>query len=463
MNVILIITDTFRADHIGAYGNEWIRTPNLDRLAREGVVFTRAYAEGCPTVQARRALWTGCRTFPFTDHEVRPGDLLNLQYGWMPLHDERWCLSEILLTHGLYTGLISDTPNVFKPGWNFTRGFETWDYVRGQAIDAQRTTYHFGDVPRGPCSTFEERRRQAGRGGGRANNVRRNWEEDYCAPRVMREAMRWVEDCGDVEGFFLVVDTFDPHEPWDPPAHYLRYYSDEDLMRAPYELPIVAPRPRDLSREDVRSQRAGYAGEVTMYDRWLGQLFELFDLMGIWDNTLVCFISDHGTHLGEHGRLGKTPPGLQEDVTRVPMIVRHPDGRGAGKRVNALAYNIDLVAMILSALGIDPPRPIDGIDLWPLVDGKRRKIRDCVTSGYNEWIWYRDNQWTYNGTLTAGEDDRLYDARKDSEEEHNLAPERPEVCADIRERIVEEAGPLREPPDIPRDDPVMRQRYPRVF
>ncbi len=453
MNVILLITDTFRTDHIGAYGNEWIKTPNLDRLAKEGVVFTGAYAEGCPTVQARRALWTGKRTFPFNDHVVTPGNALNFQYGWMPLHDDDWCLSEMLLTQGYYTGLISDVPNVFRPGWNFTRGFETWDYVRGQAIDPQRSSYHFKERARGACSSFRERRRQAGRGGGQVNNVLRNWEEDYCAPRVMREAMRWLEDCGDVDGFFLTVDTFDPHEPWDPPPHYLSYYSDEDLMSAPYELPIVTPRPMKLTEDDIRDRRAGYAGEVTMWDRWLGHLFELFDVMGLWDNTLICFTSDHGTHLGEHGRMGKTPPGLQEDVTSTPMIVRHPTGKGAGKRIDALAYNVDLVATILSALGVEPPDPIDGMDLWPLVEGKRRKIRDCVTSGYNEWIWYRGERWTYNGTLTGGEDDRLYDVRKDPGENNNLAAELPEVCAEVREAIVKEAGPLREPPDVPRSDP----------
>jgi len=463
MNVILLIADTFRADHIGAYGNDWIRTPHLDRLANEGVMFTRAYAEGCPTVQARRAFWTGCRTFPFTDHVVKPGNALNLQYGWMPLHDEDWCLSEILLTAGLYTGLIGDTPNLFRPGWNFTRGFESWSYVRGQASDFYWTSYHFDDVPRGPCKSFEERQAQVGRAGRRANNLQRNWEEDYCTPRVMREAMRWLEDCGDVDGFFLVVDTFDPHEPWDPPEHYLTCYPDEDLMRAPYELPIVAPRPQNLTEEDVCGRRAGYAGEVTMYDRWLGHLFEVVELMGLWDNTLICFVSDHGTHLGEHGRMSKGPPGLQEDVTRVPMIIRHPEDLGAGKRVNALVYNIDLVATILSALGIESPEPIDGIDLWPLATGEKRKIRDCLTSGYNEWIWCRDSQWTYNATLTAGEDDRLYDARKDPRENHNLAAELPEVCAEVRERIVQEAGPLREPPDVSRHDPVNRKRYPRVF
>ena len=74
MNAILIIADTLRADHLGCYANPWVRTPNLDRLASESVVFERAYAEGCPTLQARRAIWTGRRTFPFTDNRNVPGD-----------------------------------------------------------------------------------------------------------------------------------------------------------------------------------------------------------------------------------------------------------------------------------------------------------------------------------------------------------------------------------------------------
>ncbi len=121
MNVILIIADTLRADYLGCYGNECIRTPNIDRLASESVLFERAYAEGCPTLQARRAIWTGRRTFPFTDDRVLPGDSLNVQLGWQPLHDSDWCVQEALRDEGYWTGLVSDCPHYPKPGMNFHR------------------------------------------------------------------------------------------------------------------------------------------------------------------------------------------------------------------------------------------------------------------------------------------------------------------------------------------------------
>ena len=141
MNIVLVILDTLRADYLGCYGNVWIRTPHMDRLASESVVFDEAYAEGCPTLQARRALWTGRRTFPFADHKVVPGDALNLQPGWMPLHNEDVCLSEMLRDDGYLTTYITDTPHIFKPGMNYHRGFMTYEFIRGQSGDPVQTGY----------------------------------------------------------------------------------------------------------------------------------------------------------------------------------------------------------------------------------------------------------------------------------------------------------------------------------
>jgi len=117
MNVILIVADTLRADHLGSYGNGWIRTPSLDRLAREGVRFARAYPEALATVPVLRAIHTGKRTFPCRDWFPRKGDSVRTP-GSQPIPEEQVTLAETLQPAGYRTALITDTFHLFKPSMN---------------------------------------------------------------------------------------------------------------------------------------------------------------------------------------------------------------------------------------------------------------------------------------------------------------------------------------------------------
>ena len=441
MNVILLITDTMRADYLGCYGNEWTQTPHINRLAEQSAVFTRAYAEGCPTLQARRALWTGRRTFPFADDVVKPGDRLNVQYGWQPLHDSDWCLSEMVRECGYWNGFITDTPHYFKPSMNFHRGFDTWEFIRGQEAEPYRSGFMY-DGERGQVDSFEARQAQAKVGLRRRANVSdRQREEDYHVAQVFRRATRWLEDNFGVEGFFLVVDAFDPHEPWDPPRHYEALYGDEDLWSTP--IVMEGGNLEGASEEQVLAARRSYAGEVTLYDRWLGHFLATAELMGLLENTLIVLVADHGSNHGEHGWMHKGGYAMYDSVVRIPLIIRHPGGEGATERIDGLAYNMDIVPTILEYCGVPVPERVQGRSLWPLIEGREDELRSCVTSGYNEWLWYRDAEWVYTGDL-AGRTHRLFAIRDDPGETTNLADQRPEVVERLRQAIVDEAGPLRE-------------------
>ena len=460
MNVILIIIDTMRADYLGCYGNPWIRTPNMDRLASRSFVFDEAYAEGCPTLQARRALWTGRRTFPFADHKIVPGDVLNIQPGWMPLHDEDVCLSEMLLDAGYVTTYITDVPQVFKPGMNFHRGFISFEFIRGQGGDHLHTGYRIAGE-RSACDSYVARNKQTG---GRKNNVEaalRDWEADCMAPRVFTAAMRWLEHNGGVEKFFLVVDSFDPHEPFDPPDYYTRLYTREQLLERPYEL--VSPVGKTITEEEIVKRRAGHAGEITMLDRWLGHFLESVELMGLMDNTLICLLSDHGTMLGDHGMIHKGPDALFRGVARVPMMVRHPEGVGAGKRTDAMAYNMDLVPTIVEFAGVKAHERVVAKSLASMMRGAADKGRPFVTSGFNSHVYYHDAQWDYCEHRRTGPM-HLFDWKSDPQERRNLVKERPEIIREIKRRILEEAGPT--PPfeieGFP-PPPDFHKRFPMLF
>lgn len=134
MNVLVVILDSLRKDHVGAYGNKWIQTPNIDALAKESLRFTRAYPESIPTINARRAIHTGTRCWPFKDWVVPKGEDIKLQ-GWQPIPWEQTTLAEILKENGYRTMLVTDTYHQFKPSYNMHRGFDAFDFIRGQATD----------------------------------------------------------------------------------------------------------------------------------------------------------------------------------------------------------------------------------------------------------------------------------------------------------------------------------------
>ncbi|MCX7016517.1 MAG: sulfatase-like hydrolase/transferase, partial [Candidatus Sumerlaeota bacterium] len=135
MNFVIIISDTLRWDHLGASGNSWIRTPNLDRLAAESLVFTRAYTGSFPTIPHRTDLMTGKWVYPYR--------------GWSPLPKDEPILSQTLTDAGYVTMMINDTPHLVRDGHCFDRGFQAWKWNRGQEGDRAITD----NIPVGlPCA-----------------------------------------------------------------------------------------------------------------------------------------------------------------------------------------------------------------------------------------------------------------------------------------------------------------------
>ncbi|MCC6051177.1 MAG: sulfatase-like hydrolase/transferase, partial [Thermofilum sp.] len=135
LNVIVVVLDSLRQDHVGFYrrllglqrvfeGVEPPETPNLDRFASESIVFANAYPSGLPTLPVREELLTGQFTLPYR--------------GWSPLRPDSYTMPELLKGFGYFTGLISDTYHLFKPGMNYAKGFDTWLFIRGQEYDAYR-------------------------------------------------------------------------------------------------------------------------------------------------------------------------------------------------------------------------------------------------------------------------------------------------------------------------------------
>lgn len=445
-NAIVICADTFRADHLGCYGNGWIQTPNLDRLAAEGVLFEACYAEALPTIPARKAYFTGRPLFPHWERRPYKGDHLSRQPGWHPLHEHEVTFPEILQPLGFVTGLVADTYHLFKPGMNLARGFSSWQMVRGQEADPYRSgprsaLPHLA-APYTGLDGVDLQRSSLPRGGGARqyllNNQQRRSEEDYLVARVMRTAAAWLEDNAEGPPFLLWIDCFDPHEPWDPPR------ADADRYDPEYQgqEPVFALHNRwdELPPQHQRRAKALYAGEVTLVDRWIGHLLERVSELGLAGDTAIFFTTDHGTILGEHGRLHKSPETLIAPETRLPLLVRfpagHPRAAHAGTRARGLVQAYDLLPTLLETLGVEPPPFVLGRSALALFDGGAG--REYVVSAYNDHASLRTAEWNlltpYAGRAPVGEP-RLFDLTADPGETIDVARDRPAVVRDLLGRL----------------------------
>ena len=422
MNIITIVSDTLRYDCVACHGLQphgWelarpVQTPNLDRFAGTAAVFDNAYTGSFPTIPMRTDMFTGKWTFPFR--------------GWTPLPDDETILAELLAEAGYVSMLICDTPHLVRDGHRFDRGFSAWHWNRGQEGDRAITD----DIPvQQPCDPSKQRLPD------RHARCHLKWrtahwqsEADTFAARTMQDACLWLERNYTHERFWLHVDAFDPHEPWDPPRHY------RDLYDPGYGGEVVDHPSYDytdfLTPAELKHCQALYAGEVTLLDTWVGRLLETVEHLGLFDDTAVFFLSDHGHYVGDHGRIGKGGNGpdgpwpFYNEISHMVLLARTP-GKAQGTRVPALVQPVDLMPTICDLAGVPVPEGVQGTSLVPLLRGGEIAARPvAVTSpaaGTNRdrmgCVAITDGTWTlqYRGPDHPAE---LHNVREDPYQQRDL-------------------------------------------
>lgn len=447
MNVVVICIDTLRADIVQHTYPVRVATPSLDALAAESAVFTAAFGEGEPTIPVRRAFFTGMRSFPWR-FDFDTAGLWPTGRGWHKIPPDQPTLAEVLLQHGYKTALISDTYHTFKPTMNFTRGFVTYEFIRGQESD----NWQGGTI----ASIAEQARRHVPAELHPAehavllaylfNNRARRSADDWTSARVFRTALDWLDANHRDTPFFLWVESFDPHEPWDPPRAYAdRYYPDLGPEGRDYIFPQLAPQ---MSAAEAERVKALYFGEVTFVDHWIGRLTEQLHALRLLDDTLVMVVSDHGTELLDHGRFSKSAPHLFAHNTQLVWFIRHPEGAGRGQAIDAFVQDHDLFPTILDILGL-PPAKVDGQSAWPLLTGAPTPRRDHIITGWGSYAAVRDREWNYTVNFeepTAAT--HLYHLPTDPLELRDVAADHPGVLAQKRatlEAFLDQPLPARLP------------------
>ena len=440
-NVIVLVLDTVRADHV--YG-PLAQTPNIDALMARGMSFTRAFPEAMPTVPARNSILSGRREFPFRDWRDHPG--LYNQPGWEPVDDVGATFTSILRRAGYWTGYATDNPflGYAPPYRRFRRSFDAFAGTRGQLGRVRPpATVSERELRRWLHPAVENRESRARVRRYLANASYFDDESMSFAARVFGDAGRLLDVAARTPPFALVVDTFQPHEPWTPPRSYLELYADPDeFAREPSHPPYARVRSYAEGRErrsvPARMQ-ALHAAELTMTDRWLGGFLDRVAELGLERDTAIVLVADHGIYFGEHGWTGKISTVLHPELIQVPLVVVDPAGRRAGETSDYLASTHDLAPTVLSMAGIGAPGAMQGVDLSGLFENRRLPTRRYATGGYRNTFYIRDGDWSLTADNRLREF-RLFDLNADPREQRNVAGANPGVVRRLVRAAMKRAG-----------------------
>jgi len=403
MNCIWITVDSFRQDHVNCYRPEGttdptgdsmtVHTPNLDRLAAEGVLCERLRNEALPTVPARRGIFTGRRVFPFAEEPPQKGMYITLP-GWRPIRQDDVTVAEHLSERGYTCGLVCDVYHLMKPSQNFHRGFQSFQWERGHEYDM----YQSQALPAGYVDEYLKEGTELNENRGRVlnqylqNQQYRAGDGDFQAAKTFRRAIEWLERNKDTEDFYLHVESFDPHEPWEAPQEFLDLYDPD--WDGPKLIYGNIYRRNELTDAEHHHVRARYAAECSLVDHWVGELLDAVDRLGMAENTLIILMSDHGKIIGEWNCYGMPPSCTGLELNAVPCILRHPSAENAGTRFGSWLYNTDLTGTMLELMGVDPKPRTDGENFWPAVSGNA-EFRDHAVVGHGEFISCWQDDWLY--------------------------------------------------------------------
>lgn len=420
MNFIIIMLDSLRPDHLGCLGSPDVKTPHIDRFAAQSAVFETAYAEFPNTIPARTAFVSGMYTFP-----CRP---------WQALEPDDLHVAEILRDAGYHTAALSDTP--FNNGARMDRGFaEFRHFPTGKCLPPAdgRDLVDFSEAFFPPGYPEKEVLYYA-----RTMTNRALCLEKYGmtpGEYFFDEVCRWLRQDHSAP-FFLWVDSFQPHEPWDAGEPYRSMYEPRFGYDGRYlPMPMAPDSDKWMMPGDIEHVRALYKASATETDEYVGRVLGTIDQCGLAEDTVVMILSDHGMPLGEHGLVRKFGYPVYDELARIVWIMRVPGAGVEGARSSALVSNVDFLPTLLAMAGIEIDIALPGHDIMQLARGEKASVRENLYLGaYNYRTGVRTA--THKFIDNRGEkSNELFDMVADPAEQHNIADDNPELVHELHRRI----------------------------
>ena len=426
-NIIVIVPTNIRADHLSLYGYERKTSPNLDKFAKNGIVFTNAFSQMSWSLPVVASLFTS--KYPFT-HGLM---------GRQVLSPNETTLAEILKLYN-YTTVAFTSGGDYRSVYGIDQGFDVFD-------DDDNSIIFTGSFN-----------------------------------RTTNEALEWLKNNKNNKKFFMFLQGYDTHCPFNPPSEYLNLFKREytgnlndslcvrsvgtnpqsnssnfTITAFYFENMTISPTysrlvPVNITNKDIEHLISNYDSEIRYVDYLLGNFLDELERFGTLKNTIVIIIGDHGEIIGEHGRVvrvGQVRGALYDEIIHVPLIIKHPLIK-KGKSIEGLVETIDIMPTILDFLDIPINYESQGINLVPLINGSKEEMREFVFSGGNfggnlELFPYyttndaiRSKKWKliFERSANGINNLELYDLENDPNEMINLVWENPELARALKSNLL---------------------------
>lgn len=384
MRAIMLMFDTLNRRMLSAYGCDWTKTPNFQRLAERTVVFDNCYAGSLPCMPARRELHTGRYNF--------------LHRSWGPVEPYDDSIPQMLTQAGIHTHMITDHQHYWEDGGaTYHNRYTSYEFVRGQEGDRWKGDVADPVIP---------------------EHLGRLWRQDVVnrsyfikagtqpLDEVFDLGLGFLERNRNEDNWFLHWECFDPHEPFFTcDDRYLDAY-DDDYEGPQFDWPdytVVTESP-----EAVRHCRNKYAALLTKCDECLGRFIDFMDEHDMWKDTAVIVNTDHGFFLGEHDFWGKSAHPWYNETVHIPLFIWDPRTGRKGERRKSLVQNIDVAVTLLSYFGLEKTPDMLGHDLYDTIDHDA-KVRDYALFGlHGAHVNITDGRYVYMRAPASADNSPLY-------------------------------------------------------
>ncbi len=407
MKAIMVLFDTLNRRFLPPCGADDVHAPNFTRLAARSVQFENCYGGSMPCMPARRELHTARYNF--------------LHRGWGPLEPFDDSVPAILSEAGVHTHLVTDHQHYWEDGGaTYHPRFRTFEFFRGQEGDEWKGQVADPDMTNvdGYASNRELRRQDV------INRAHMQTIAEHPQTLTFDAGLEFIETNRDEDGWFVQIETFDPHEPFFSYEQYHRLY-DAPSEPAPGERDLDWPdySPVSQSPAELAHLRDRYRALLSMCDDSLGRVLDVMDRDGLWEDTMLIVCTDHGLLLGEHDWLGKNVPPFYDETIHVPLFVWDPRSGVAGEKREQLVQTIDLGPTLLDLFDIEPTPDMQGQSVAAVIaagstvretalfgihgghanitDGRHVYMRACVTADNQPLVDYTLMPTTMRGFLSA--------------------------------------------------------------